>query len=1095
MSVSPRFSLDSPSDPISPSVHRNAFPFPTPDASPKPGLTGRYKPRRGSSASTRSVGSIGGSLDTPHRRGSTVRETSQNAISTLLQPPIVRTGLMPHTHAQAAATGFKAPTTRDIPPVTLTNVPHVPPENFRDYLNRIGPLFESFQRGRAEPEQPAWLRKDKDLEKTEALERRFSKDSAPPTPIDPTSPSISRQPSAANLSPLDSPAGPRRRSSANFRRNRNEPTPLSTIPDVYFDEDFHLENPRTFDVVSERSEIVRPPSGSRPPEQKVANGSPQPPRKALATNAILQEKLSWYMDTVEVHLINSISSASGGFFTALSSLKELQTEAEESVAKIQGLREDLRRLDSEVAVSGLEVAAKRRRRENVRKLRAATAQVQSVVETVKKADTLVDDGLYEEASDQMDRVGRLVCGKQEPGQESQELIDLRPLKALQGLDTGLQELQLRIGTGFANRFTNILIEDLRRHLDKVPSSDTLKRWSRQRGIPPTYMETDDKFRDQLRSALSGLSRAGHTAPATAAYREAVNKEMKAIIRKYLPSSSDDDADSMISVSTRGGKQLSQQEKSSILARNLRALDAEDAEKLLVNIYTSVGEALRRVSTQTKILLDVTSSMQAPEPKSPPRSPNMSSMDAQVANGAPLAPKPSPQEELSQALDMSSLLGQAVDTAQTQITRVLKVRNEQSVRLPRELFLRYFNLNRLFADECEAISGRGGSVLKGIINAQISGFVQSLGSFETERVASILDRDTWNAEDFTDEQNVVLQRILASMSKDPLEWGAGTAPLWEEPGSATEANGETSEPNGTEAEAASVNGTGQTASKVQAKPAHVDETRYILVSSASSLLSTIDTFLSLTAVLPSMTPQISTSLLDVLRTFNSRSCQLILGAGATRSAGLKNITTKHLALASQALSFIIALVPYMRECIRRHVPSGQAGILAEFDKTKRLYQDHQSGIHDKLVEIMTSRSNSHVKTMSNTKFDSQAADDKPNAYMETLTKETLTLHRVLSRHLGEVDIGLIMRQIFTSYRDQWTKAFEDVGINSPAGEKRLLRDAEALESKLGKIEGFETIGREIVGVVRARISVDEDEGKVGGQKDEEKGSVQLADEKK
>ncbi|SMQ53615.1 unnamed protein product [Zymoseptoria tritici ST99CH_1A5] len=1008
----------------------------------------------------------------------------------------MRTGMLPHTQASATASGgYKAPTTRDIPPVTLTNVPHVPPENFRDYLAKIGPLFESFQRGRAEPDQPAWMKKDKELEKTdrfaEALERRISRDaSAPPT--------FSRQSSVSLLSPIDSPT--RRRGSGQVRRNRNEPTPLSTIPTVYFDEDFHLENPRTFDVVSERAEIIRPPPGTPAVEQKAPNGTTLPPRKALATNAILQEKMSWYMDTVEVHLINSISTASSGFFAALGSLKELQTEAEESVAKIQSLREDLRRLDKEVALSGLEVAAKRRRRENVRKLGKATAQVQRVVENVRKADGLVDAGSYDEAADQMDRVGNLVCGQAEKGEEDQELIDLRPLKALQGLDTGLQELQLRIGTGFAQRFTSILMEDIRQHVEKVPSSDTLKRMSRQRGIQPVYMETNEQFRKELLVALKGLARAGHTAPATAGYREAVNKEMKAIIRRYLPSSSDDDADSMVSTSTRGGNQLTQQEKSSILARNLRALDPEDAEKLFINIYTSVSEALRRVSTQTKILLDVTSSMQAPEPKSPIRV-STRSVDEQMSNGLPVPPpKVTVQEELSQALDMSSLLGVAVDTAQTQITRVLKVRNEQSIRVSKELFLRYFTLNRVFADECEAVSGRGGNVLKGIINAQISGFVQVLGTSETERIASVLDNDIWNAEDFADHHDTLLQRVLTSMTHDPAEWNTSTTPLWQDIPAST---------NGTVSIPPATNG-----NKTTAKPAHINSTRFILVRSALSLLSPLDTLLSLTSSLPSLTPAIANSLLDLLRTFNSRACQLILGAGATRSAGLKNITTKHLALASQALSFVIELIPYIREAIRRHLPAAGSqspavgaaapspnNVLQEFDKLKRLYQDHQSGIQDKLVEIMTSRSNAHVKAMSAINFDAPPTTGtagEPSPYVETLTKETLTLHRVLSRHLPDVEVGMIMRRIFEGYREQWVAAYSKVVVNTRQGAERLRGDGKVFGERLGKVEGFESlVGRAVEGVLEGKAKAVEEKIKVADEKvkAEEKVKVKAPEVKK
>jgi vacuolar protein sorting-associated protein 54 len=618
------------------------------------------------------------------------------------------------------------------------------------------------------------------------------------------------------------------------------------------------------------------------------------------------------------------------------------------------------------------------------------------------------------------------------------------------------------------------------------------------------METSDELRKDLLASLNGLSRCGHTAPAIAGFREAAMKEMKTLIRKHLPSSTDDDADSMVSTSTRGGKQLSQQDKSSILARNLRALEQEDAEKMLVDIYTSVGEALRRLSTQTKVLLDVTSQMQSPPStsrnsfegtRSPPKSPNMASINEKLANGSPaLPPRINVQDDISQALDMSSLLGLAVDTAQTQITRVLKVRNEQSTRLSKSQFLRYFTLNRLFADECEAVSGRGGLALRGVINAQITGFVQALGQAETSRISDKLDSDTWNAVDVSEQDQAQLDKLIAAMDRDPPEWASDTPPIWE-PSSQTEhkTNGQVLT-NGAAA-AASIDkpSTPGPTSKTQTKPATIDQNRYILVASATALLPTLNTLLSLTSSLPSLTPQISTSLLEVLRAFNSRSSQLILGAGATRIAGLKNITTKHLALSSQALSFVIALIPYLRECVRRHLPANQTNVLADFDKTKRLCQEHQSGIHDKLVEIMTARSAAHVKAMLALDFDSSASAPSPSPtaaspYMETLTKETLTLHRVLSRHLTEGEVSMIARRIFAEYKTQWTKAFGEAEVRTEKGRKALLRDAETLRAKLGKIEEFGGVGEEVLGVVRARVG----EEKVGSGKEE--GGVVVEKEK-
>src|SRR5690606_18165119 len=212
--------------------------------------------------------------------------------------------------------------------------------------------------------------------------------------------------SLSSLSSIDSGPPPGRSSSRPKRGQAQGPPPLSTIPAVYFDEDFHLENPRTFDVVSERSEVVRPAPGSNE-KGASSNGQAAAPRKALATNAILQEKLSWYMDTVEMHLIQSISTASTTFFTALGSLRELHSEAADSVERIKALRKELEALDDEIATGGLNLVQQRRKRENVKQLHDAVMQLREIVDGVAVCESLVDAGQVNEALDNIDTVENL----------------------------------------------------------------------------------------------------------------------------------------------------------------------------------------------------------------------------------------------------------------------------------------------------------------------------------------------------------------------------------------------------------------------------------------------------------------------------------------------------------------------------------------------------------------------------------------------------------------------------------------------------------------------------------------------------------------
>jgi vacuolar protein sorting-associated protein 54 len=334
-------------------------------------------------------------------------------------------------------------------------------------------------------------------------------------------------------------------------------------------------------------------------------------------------------------------------------------------------------------------------------------------------------------------------------------------------------------------------------------------------------------------------------------------------------------------------------------------------------------------------------------------------------------------------------------------------------------LRYFTLNRLFADECEAVSGRSGTALKGIINVQITDFIHIFADSERQNLALAMQSDKWDAKDFTDDDSKVLSNILSAMTSDPPAY-ISQSYIWDDP----HTNG-TSDPP-----------TNGTPTKKKTRPAVIEEDKFILAPSVTFLLHGISRFEILVACMPSIASDVSQALVDYLKLFNSLSCQLILGAGAMRSsAGLKRINTKHLALASQALGCVIAVIPYVREFVRRR-PGMTGTALGEYDKTKRLYQDHQVSIHEKLVEIMSSRAALQVKAMEAVDWDADATR-QASAHMETLTEETALLQRVLGRHMPEPTVQGIMLPVFASYKAQWGRAFREARPQTPAGKTRLV----------------------------------------------------------
>ena len=949
----------------------------------------------------------------------------------------MRTGLLPHT-APPASSAHKPPTARDIPPVTLTNIPQVDAAEFKSYLSQVGPLYEQLRRIQADEDQGAssqHRRGAKPDEFPDALDEGHLRPSRRPG-------LSSRRTSTASLSSLSSietvtPA-PRRSNSRPRRGQAHGPPPLSTIPPVYFDDDFHLENPRTFDVVSERSEVVRPAPGSD--EKSASNGQAAAPRKALATNAILQEKLSWYMDTVEMHLIQSISTASTTFFSALGSLRELHSEAADSVERIKGLRKELEALDQEVATGGLNLVHQRRRRENLKQLHDAVTQLREIVDGVGVCESLVDAGETNQALDNIDTLENLMAGEgASAAQPDMQLRDLRGATALQGVSHDLDTLRLRIGKSYEAKFLHTLLTDLRRHVEHVSPQEVLMRWSsasarargahsREPSVFPSYMTMTEPIRSELPPTLTGLQRARFLTAAATAYREGALREIRTIIRQQMPSSNDDDNESLMSSSTRtgGNKQRSQQERSIILARNLRALEPQEAEELLTNVYIGVAEAMRRLSTQVKVLLDVASSIgdsSGPSGlKSPLASPPFSPTSRQASGAAQET-----QEEIHRAVDIANFLGQAVDVAHEKIVKVLRVRSEQSKRLGLLWFLRYFTLNLHFANECEAISGRSGTSLKTLVNGHIKDFIQNHGDAENQKLAQGMESDQWNAADFGEKDTELLDRILESSTRDAAAW-VGGAQVWI-PHPDTEAAGDE-----VDVLSAQVNGI----NKAKTRSAVIESESFLLPNSAVACMHGMGRFLHLMAAMPSMTSEISASLIAYLQLFNSRCTQLILGAGATRSAGLRNITTKHLALASQALAFIATIIPHVREFVRRHCGAGPsaASVMGEFDKVRRAFQEHQNNIYDKLVEIMSGRALAGTKKLKALNW-SQEGGSGANEYMETLAKETTTLHRNLTKHLPEGTVRLIMMPVFRNYKETFGAAYQWVELKTEQDRERYV----------------------------------------------------------
>ena len=173
-------------------------------------------------------------------------------------------------------------------------------------------------------------------------------------------------------------------------------------------------------------------------------------------------------------------------------------------------------------------------------------------------------------------------------------------------------------------------------------------------------------------------------------------------------------------------------------------------------------------------------------------------------------------------------------------------------------------------------------------------------------------------------------------------------------------------------------------------------RFRVVYSVILLVEIFLQYLDLALNFPEVTTEIISKVVELLRLFDSRTKQLVLGTQAIKSAArLKNISAKHLAITSQSVGLLLALLPHIRTALLVQLPPKQHMLLTELDRVSHGLIDHHNQLLAKLVSLMgdfVDASSVKLKTVDWDRFQGQCA------YFEEVLKNFSALHSVLQKTL-------------------------------------------------------------------------------------------------
>ncbi|XP_059667466.1 vacuolar protein sorting-associated protein 54, chloroplastic isoform X2 [Cornus florida] len=720
---------------------------------------------------------------------------------------------------------------------------------------------------------------------------------------------------------------------------------LREVPALYFKEDFALEDGGTFRAACPFS------SGSE--------------------NLVLQEKLSQYLDVVELHLVKEISLRSNSFFEAQGQLQDLNVKIVEGCSRIRELKETIRLLDADLVDSALQIHDLNTTRSNYLALQQKLRLILYVNQALSALKLLVASADCAGALDVTDDLQHLLDGD-----------ELTGLHCFRHLRDHVAASIDSINSILSTEFMRASIHDAG-NMDAVILSK-----AKSRANIPTNGEDDEvkldeeessNFRDQLLPLIIGLLRTAKLPSVLRMYRDTLTADMKTAIKTIVaellpvlvarPLESDFTPGERIVDSDGGG---------SSLASRLRSLSSDSFIQLLGTIFKIVRAHLVRAAEVKKAIewimcnLDghyAADSVAAAIAVGAAASETTQDNGSHVGSLLPYSPQnnaarfPSFQGKANDASSPSNMsrnfradvlrenteaVFAACDAAQGRWAKLLGVRALLHPRLRLQEFLSIYNITHEFITATEKIGGRLGYSIRGTLQSQAKAFVDFHHESRMTKIKAVLDQETWVEVDVPDEFQTIVTTLFCSESfitadtddadgtvstnysevtssnDGSLNADAGLLNSQQhiERTESIDSSGDHTSPvkssslggltDNNKADvmtsAQNYNSIVKERGKSSSRTVSFKGVGYHMVNCGLILLKMLSEYVDMNNFLPALSSEVVHRVAEILKIFNTRTCQLVLGAGAMQVSGLKSITSKHLALASQVISFIYAIIP-------------------------------------------------------------------------------------------------------------------------------------------------------------------------------------------
>ncbi|XP_055593083.1 vacuolar protein sorting-associated protein 54 [Uranotaenia lowii] len=678
---------------------------------------------------------------------------------------------------------------------------------------------------------------------------------------------------------------------------------LKDIPEVFLTQDMKLHSPASFAAVF----------------PGIGNDGEQ----AKQSSRLLQEKLSHYLDIVEVLIAKQVAEKSSAFFHAMTSQDAIMEQMREAVAHVSRLRSRLKLLDDTVVRESLQIMSLERTRSNNNLVLERLKLMSTVHQTQPMIQLLLSTQDYVAALDLIGTTQEIL---------SQELVGVH---CFRHLPSQLNEMERLIDKMLTTDFERYSTADLNRPLAKENGFEAVEKVLEE---------------DKLICIISGLLRKG-SLDFIDTYKEEAITTVRAVVKQLV-----------IEVIASGEAEVCL----TGAGEEAQSLSLSEWIILLESATITLLKLLKRVRAVHDVM------QQTADASAGKLTDDVTFMDTEAFLS-------SKDHEVVQT-KLSNLLQSVCNYCHERCANLVSNQSLEKSSVSAEQIQQLTEIVERFSDGCEKVCGIQSVPLKMALRTQGNRFAQKFHSERKSKLALLLDSERWKQAEVPTE----FQTMVDNISKGNFMWRTKV------------------DQNGVPV----ISNAPQSMLLVEGKP-------FALVGAALLLVQIVGEYCRCASQLPVVAPQLSWNVIDLLRTFNSRSCQLVLGAGALHVAGLKTITSGNLALVSRALQLVLWLLPHVKshfQSLETNNQTSSTNILTGYDSVEKDFASHIKEIENKVLVIICDAVSGQMANW-------DARPPVPSQSFRNISRQFVKLHEAIAPILPEKEVATIYRVVHKSFKDK------------------------------------------------------------------------------